>query len=148
MNHATTTITLLATLTAGVVIGISFVAQPVKFNAADVALAQQVRIGSVIFHASHQVQLVMLVLLAGAMLVARVPSTWLWSCAAAAVIALAVQALVLMPRFDARVAALSAGQALASQPGLHGSYIALEVIKVLALAAVAWSAASGAHPRS
>ena len=49
-----------AMLTAGTVIGISFVAQPLKFRAGDVPLAHLVRAGSAIFHGSHALQLVVL----------------------------------------------------------------------------------------
>jgi hypothetical protein len=72
---------LLAALTAGVVVGVSFIAQPVKFTAAGIGLAEQVRIGSVIFHASHKVQLALLLVLVVAVLVKRVdrlrPLIWL-----------------------------------------------------------------------
>jgi hypothetical protein len=53
VGHRLAATVFLAVLLAGVIIGISLVAQPVKFTASGVALAQQVRIGSVIFHASH-----------------------------------------------------------------------------------------------
>lgn len=140
MTHVTAAVAVLAALMVGVVIGISFIAQPVKFSAADVALAQQVRIGSVIFHASHQVQAVMLVSLAAAILLTRLNSGGVWSAMAVASASLSAQAMFLMPRLDARVIALSAGQVLAPQPSLHVAYAALEVTKLLALAALVFLA--------
>ncbi len=148
MTHTTPWVALLAALTAGIVIGVSFIAQPVKFSASDVALAQQVRIGSVIFHASHKVQAVMLLSLAGAMVLARPQPGWAWAAAAAAAAALLAQALLLMPRLDARVVALTSGQVPAPEPALHVLYVVLEVAKLLLLAGLAWLALRAASQAS
>ncbi len=153
---------LLAVLTVGVVVGISFVAQPVKFSAADVALAQQVRIGSVIFHASHKVQLALLFATVLALLLTRplvlplaLPSALAAAAAhrrahalgpfaglAVAGAALALQWLWLMPLLDERVAALSSGPAPLPQAWLHLAYAALEIGKLFGLLALAWQALS------
>jgi hypothetical protein len=131
---------LLAALTAGVVVGVSFIAQPVKFTAAGVGLAEQVRIGSVIFHASHKVQLALLLVLVAAVLAKRVDRLRSLIWLAVAVAALAAQWFWLMPLLDSRVAELSAGQTPAPNLWLHGAYVALEVSKLLALLALAWQA--------
>jgi hypothetical protein len=141
-----------AVVTAGLVLGISFVAQPVKFSAPGVALAQQVRIGSVIFHASHAVQGVLLLalVLAIALAPALVPAwtakvgPWAWVALGAGVgiaaMSLALQSVGLMPLLDERVAALGRGQVVPSEPWLHLSYVGLEVTKLLGLGHLAWRA--------
>lgn len=141
-----------AVVTAGLVLGISFVAQPVKFSAPGVALAQQVRIGSVIFHASHTVQWVLLLALVGAigLAPALVPvwtaqvGPWAWMTlgvgAGIATLSLALQSQGLMPLLDERVAALGRGQTVPSEPWLHLSYVGLEVTKLLGLGHLAWRA--------
>jgi hypothetical protein len=131
---------LLAALTAGVVVGVSFIAQPVKFTAAGVGLAEQVRIGSVIFHASHKVQLALLLGLTVGVCCTRLRAPWPLALLTVATVGLSIQWLWLMPLFDARVAALSQGQTLPTRPGLHGCYVALEIGKVAALLGLAWQA--------
>jgi hypothetical protein len=136
---------LLATLTVGVVVGISFIAQPVKFTAADVALAQQVRIGSVIFHTSHKVQAVLLLAVAIVLMSSGRQAATTWVAVALALTALALQMAWLMPPLDARVVALTAGQSPASQGWLHISYIGLDLLKLGALSFFVWRLASAAR---
>jgi hypothetical protein len=129
----------LAALTTGVVAGVSFLAQPAKFAAADVPLAHLVSAGSAIFHASHHVQVALLLVLAIVSVLARRRDATSWLTLAGATVALAAQA-ALMPVLDARVLALARGEALAPQPLLHVAYVALEVAKVAALLTLAWRA--------
>jgi hypothetical protein len=136
---------LLATLTIGVVVGISFIAQPAKFSAADVTLAQQVRIGSVIFHASHKVQAVLLLALALVLVWGARRTLSPWAAGVTAASALALQVAWLMPLLDVRVASLSAGQNLAPQRWLHLGYIVLDLLKLAALLLFAWRAAGAAR---
>jgi hypothetical protein len=146
MKTSMSAVALIAALTAGIVIGISFLAQPVKFTAAEVSLAQQVRIGSVIFHASHKVQAALLVALAISITTATGPRAVPWAVWAAAVAALAAQVLLLMPPLDTRVAAISAEQSLPPLPWLHAAYAGLELAKVVALLGLACLAARSALP--
>jgi hypothetical protein len=67
---------MLAVLMIGIVVGISFIAQPIKFTAANVPPAQQVRSGSVTFHASHKDQLAVLLALAVAVVGRREHASW------------------------------------------------------------------------
>ncbi len=132
----------IALLTAGTVIGISFVAQPLKFRADDVPLAHLVRAGSAIFHGSHALQLAVL---CGLVLLALLPRTRARSALGlliAALGSLLVQ-IALMPTFDLRVEALAAGQPQAPAAGLHMAYVACELIKLASLLGVG---CSGRHP--
>lgn len=131
----------LATLAAGVVTWVSFLAQPAKFAAADVPLAHLVSAGSAIFHTSHRVQAVVLLMLAVVALAARRRDAAPWVALAGATAALAPQA-ALMPIFDARVLALARGLVPSPQPLLHVAYVALELAKVAALLTLAWRAAT------
>lgn len=131
----------LAMLLVGVIVGISFVAQPAKFSASGITLAQQVRIGSVIFHASHMVQLGLL----GALMLAVWGEAWTAALRPFVVVLLVLgllglQALWLMPALDARVADLSSGIVLRPAPWLHVTYAALELGKPLALIWLTWCA--------
>jgi hypothetical protein len=141
MQTPMSSVALIAVFTAGMVVGISFLAQPVKFMAADVPLAQQVRIGSVIFHASHGAQAALLAALSMAMAMTGQSRLLLWCAWGGALAALAVQVALLMPPLDARVAAISAGRSLSPEPSLHVGYAGLELAKVAALGALAWLAA-------
>ncbi len=123
-----------AMLVAGLVAGVSFIAQPLKFRAQDVPLAQLVSAGSAIFHGAHALQLLVLPLLLAAALRWRAHDGAAPALLAAASAALLLQ-LALMPAFDARVAALAAGQTLPPAPWLHVAYGALELAKLAALLA-------------
>lgn len=124
-----------AWLTAGVVIGVSFVAQALKFRAQDVPLAHLVSAGSAIFHGAHLLQLLLFAALGGLALAQTAPARRALGLLAVAMASLLLQ-FALMPAFDARVAALAAGTPLPPAPWLHGAYAALELLKVAALVAV------------
>jgi hypothetical protein len=140
---------LLSAATAAVVAGGSFLAQPARFLAADVPMAQLVSVGSVIFHVSHQVQCVLLLALMAGLAAARLRLLAPWLLFGVACAALASQA-ALMPVFDERVLTLAAGHVLPARLLLHAAYIALEMLKVAALLALAWRASAAtafAHPQ-
>jgi ABC-type xylose transport system permease subunit len=124
-----------AMLTAGAVIGISFVAQPLKFRADDVPLAHLVRAGSAIFHGSHALQLVVLCALVVLALLRLAETRGALGMLVAALGSLLMQ-IALMPAFDRRVEALAAGQPAVPAAGLHLAYVALELVKLAALLSV------------
>jgi len=121
-----------AMLTAGSVIGISFVAQPLKFRADDVPLAHLVSAGSAIFHGSHALQWVVLSALVVLALLRPAETRGALGLLFAALGSLLMQ-IALMPAFDQRVEALAAGQPAAPAAGLHLAYVALELVKLAAL---------------
>lgn len=126
----------IALLTAGTVIGISFVAQPLKFRADDVPLAHLVRAGSAIFHGSHALQLAVLCGLVLLALLTRARGAL--GLLIAALGSLLVQ-VALMPAFDLRVEALAAGQPQAPAAALHMAYVACELLKLASLVIVGCS---------
>jgi hypothetical protein len=121
-----------ATLTAGSVIGISFVAQPLKFRADDVPLAHLVRAGSAISHGSHALQGVVLCALVALALLRPAATRGALGWLIAALGSLLLQS-ALMPAFDRRVEALAAGQPAGPAAGLHLAYVALELVKLASL---------------
>lgn len=123
----------LALLWCGIVIGVSFIATPAKFQAASLTLPVALDVGRSTFALSHLVQLALAA--AASISVLRGGSRWLL----AAVGALLVQHLVLLPLLDARVAAVIAG-APSTSPSPHILYVALEVLKIVVLG---WLGARG-----
>jgi hypothetical protein len=126
-----------ATLAAGLVIRVSFVAQPLKFRAAGVHLRDLVQVGSVIFHGSRALQAALLTALFALALTPRRRDAGPWLGSGTALAALALQ-LASMPSLDLRVAALASGQPLPPGPPLHAAYVLLELVKVAAPLTVAW----------
>lgn len=123
----------LALLWCGLVIGVSFIATPAKFQAESLTLPVALDVGRSTFALSHLVQLVLAA--AASISVLRGGSPWLF----APVGALLVQHLVLLPLLDARVAAVIAG-APATSPSPHILYVGLEVLKIVVLG---WVGARG-----
>lgn len=124
-------------LLAGMLCGVSLLAQPAKFAAQDVPLAQLVTAGAAIFHVSHVTQFV-----------ALMPLTWFspsgklnrpaaWACLAVFAAALMLQHVWLLPALNEKLAALRAHQPRLPSPH-HGIYVALELLKISALLALAW----------
>lgn len=120
---------MLAALWAGVVFGISFIAQPAKFGVAGLGKALAVLIGRRIFRIMHCVEaalaVAVLALAAGAH-AAHV--SLLIACAAT----LAFQAAVLMPRLSKRVDAVVDGQVLPASRD-HIIFSLLELVKLAML---------------
>lgn len=122
------------TLWSGLVLGISFVAQPAKFGAAGLQRDTALSVGRRIFRAMHAVEAVFGA--AALMLLAGAPAPVL-RLVAAAVAILALQATVLMPRLSRRVDQVLAGQVLPKSAD-HMVFAVLELIKFGALAACAF----------
>ena len=133
-------------LWAGIVVGISFIEAPVKFQAPSLTTAVGLDVGRHVFAASHLVQL-------GLAVVVALAARWAgWSRAratliAGAIAALLVQMALVMPVLDARARLIIAG----GTPGgssAHLIYVGLELAKLglLIAAAVAARQATGARP--
>lgn len=119
----------------GMLVGVSFLATPVKFQAPSLDLSVALEVGRVTFAAFSKVEWALSVALAAA---ALLPSTLRTEriLAAAAVLIVAVQSLWLLPVLDVRIDAVTAGQPM--PPSMHHMlYAAMEVVKAAALAAVA-----------
>lgn len=119
----------------GMLVGVSFLATPVKFQAASLELPVALEIGKVTFAAFSVVEwglslgLVITTFFPKASRITVVLS-------ATVVVIVTLQALWLLPALDTRVAAVIAGMPL--PPSFHHTiYAAFEVAKALALAAIA-----------
>ncbi len=119
----------------GLLIGVSFIATPVKFAAPTLELGPALDVGRVTFGLFSRIEwgvaavLVLIVAFAKAAPLRAVM-------AGALAIILAVQALWLLPALDGRVAAVIAGEPL--PPSWHHSaYAGLEVAKAVLLLALA-----------
>nr|WP_312448225.1 DUF4149 domain-containing protein [Brevundimonas naejangsanensis] len=128
-----------ATLWLGLLIGVSFLATPVKFQAPSLTLATALEVGQATFALFTRVEWGLIVLLALA--VVRVGRTsaqlGLWICVGLLALVLAAQSLWLLPILDARVAFIIAGETPPPSEH-HWLYVALESSKLLTLAFMSW----------
>lgn len=123
-------------LLIGMLAGISFFAQPVKFLTPGLTSAQLVSVGSTIFHGSHGMQWVAFAVLAVVVVPTKADGRAAWCCLLMACGFLAVQQRVLMPALDLRLALLTEGAAPAASPH-HAVYVVLELFKLAALVVLA-----------
>lgn len=120
----------------GMLAGISFFAQPVKFLTPGLTTAQLVSVGATLFHGAHAMQWIALAVLAVVVVPAKVNRALAWLVFLVACGSLAVQQLVLMPALDLRLAQLQEG-AVPPASLHHTVYVALELFKLAALVALA-----------
>lgn len=120
-------------LWAGLTLGVAFLATPAKFFAPNLSLPVALEVGQQTFHLYNRVEIGLLLGLAGLGAISAPPRGW-WLALAVPAAVILLQALWLLPRLDARVAAIIAG----SPPPpsrLHVLYIAAEGLKTLWLLA-------------
>lgn len=125
----------------GLVLGVSFLATPIKFRAASLTLPVALDVGRTTFHAFGRVEWFLTAVLIVVVVRSRgdlQPVDWFLVALVVAVVA--AQALWLIPRLDVRVATIIDGVTLPPSP-LHTIYAGLEVAKALALVLIgAWTA--------
>lgn len=128
---------------AGLVIGVSFLATPVKFRAESLTLPVALDVGRATFHALGRVEWALSAVLVVALIVARDDLRTADLVLAAVVAAIvAFQGGYLIPQLDERVAAVIAGSPLPPSH-LHTVFGVVETCKVGLLIAIgAWT---GAH---
>jgi len=116
----------------GMVLAISFLEAPLKFQAPGITVPLGVGIGRLVFRALNISEGVLAVVLLVSVLLR--PDLVIWPVVAACVV-LAAGALLLRPRMDRRVLA---GRTASTMPrhSLHRWYILLELIKVVLLVLV------------
>lgn len=119
---------------AGMVIGVSGLATPIKFTAPSLSLPVALEVGHVTFHLLSRVELGMAGLLILIGVVAR-PPRWSLLCIGIVLALVAVQAFWLLPALDERVAIVIAGD-MPPPSSLHLWYIGVEVAKLMALLAL------------
>jgi hypothetical protein len=125
-------------LWAGVLIGVSFLAAPAKFNAATLTLPVAMDVGRQEFGTLNLAEIGLTVLALALAALARAERTiWFGLAIAAAVIVL--QGLWLLPVLDARAEMIIQGETPPSAPW-HTLYIGVEVLKLLSLLVVGWLA--------
>ena len=122
-SHARLAVTLLAWLWAGLVLGVSFVATPVKFLAPSLSLADALAVGRVTFEALKWIECVAVVALAATIWIANRRRREL-ALFAVIVVILLCQYIWMLPVLDARVQTIIDGQdpaAVVPALGLHGA---------------------------
>jgi hypothetical protein len=115
----------------GMVIAISFVETPLKFRAPGITVPLGLGIGRLVFKALNIAESALAVLLLVALATGHGDGRG-WIPALVATACLVIQMAVLRPALDRRAAAIIAGGEVAPSR-LHLGYVALEVVKVLAL---------------
>lgn len=125
---------LVTTFWVGILIGISFIATPVKFRAPSLARPVALDIGRVTFHVFSRIEWLLAALLVTAAAPARGPA-WRWPLTALVVTIVLLQSIWLLPALDRRVAGTINGKTLGPSAA-HRAYGALEGLKLLALLAL------------
>ena len=122
----------IALIWLGMVLGISFLEAPVKFMAPSVTLEIGLDIGRYVFGVFNKVECVLALVIAILLIIVRrkdlsmVPIGLAW-------LSLALQTAWLLPVLEARTEVIIQGQTPAPSI-LHTIYVALEVLKAVALA--------------
>jgi hypothetical protein len=130
-------------LWAGMVLGVSFLATPVKFTAPSVTLPIGLDIGRHVFGMFNEVEIGWAVLACGLIVWSR-PRRAVWLPLAAAVGVVLLQSAWLLPLLDARVELILRDRPAPPAPH-HLVYIALELLKLLGLLAAGTAALRGLH---
>ncbi|MBP7817870.1 MAG: hypothetical protein KA085_17270 [Phenylobacterium sp.] len=120
-------------LWAGLTLGVAFLATPAKFLAPSLSLTVALDVGRQTFHLYNRVEIGLLLGLVGLGAISTPPRGW-WLALAVPAGVILTQSLWLLPRLDARVAAIIAGAVPPPSP-LHVIYIAAEGLKTLWLLA-------------
>ncbi len=116
----------------GMILGVSFVATPLKFQAPSVSLETGLDIGRLVFGVFNKIEIALALLMLLLVIISKQKDGFVIALGIAW-LALAVQSIWLLPNLVARIEIIMQGQ----QPqasGLHSIYVGLEVLKVLALA--------------
>ena len=126
-------LTLVALIWLGMILGVSGLATPIKFQAVSLTLPVALDVGQTTFAAFNKLEWLMAALLIAAIVVSRLKPTSLPALlSAAAVIIVLLQTFWLLPALDARVSAVIAGDALPPS-SFHMLYVVAEGLKLLAL---------------
>lgn len=117
----------------GMILGISGLATPIKFQAASLTLPVALDVGQTTFAAFNKMEWLLAAVLAIAVLLCRPALLSLrLVLTVAAIITVLLQTFWLLPALDQRVAAVIAGEVLPPS-GLHNLYVVAEGVKLLAL---------------
>jgi hypothetical protein len=114
----------------GLILGISVIETPLKFQAPGITTALGLGIGRLVFHVLNLVELVIACVLV--IVVARQARDWSFALLGGVIAILLVQAFWLRPLLDDRAVRIIAGEDVPAS-SLHLAYIALEGVKLVAL---------------
>ena len=114
----------------GLILGISVIETPLKFQAPGITTALGLGIGRLVFHVLNLVELVIACVLV--IVVARQARDWPFALLGGVIAILLVQAFWLRPLLDDRAVRIIAGEDVPAS-SLHLAYIALEGVKLVAL---------------
>ena len=131
-------------LWAGVLIGISFLAAPAKFNAPSLSLPVAMDVGRQEFGLLNRVEIGLAIVTLALAAYVR-PGRLIWLPLAIAALVVVVQALWLLPLLDALALSIIQGETPQPAPW-HMVYIVLEVTKLLALLVAGWLALRTLRP--
>lgn len=121
---------------SGMVLGVSFLATPVKFLAPSLVLPVALDVGRHTFKIFNWAEIAWSLTLASLVLLYR-PPRWAYIMAAVVCGIVALQTVWLLPALDARVEVIIAG-GTPSESDLHLLYVALELIKLAVLMALGY----------
>ncbi len=122
---------MIAAIWLGMLIGVSFIATPVKFQAAGLDLPTALDVGRLTFGTFSRVEWGLAVGLAVTVWVSR-PARWRQILTAAVIVSLALQAVWLLPALTARVETIMSGK-MPDASFHHFLYAGIEAAKALGL---------------
>ncbi len=123
-------------LWAGLLLGVSFIATPVKFMAPNLTMPVALEVGKATFHVFNKIEWGMLILVVLAAYL-HSPHTLKWWLVGMLAMLMALESFWLLPALDIRADLVIAGGS--TVPGkLHWFYIMADVIKLITLLVGAW----------
>jgi len=115
----------------GLLLGISFMEAPLKFQAPNITLELGLGIGQLVFGALNKMELVLAVLIGASLWMTR-PSKGIGIAYGIVIAILLAQTFVLLPFLSERIVMIQSGQTPPDSP-MHWYYVAAEVVKLCLL---------------
>ncbi len=131
MNKKETITIVLLLVWLGIVLGVSFIATPIKFQAPHLTMPIAVEVGKVTFHLLNKIEWALLILLLVLMRFIAIDRK-LWICISLLALTLISQTFWLLPILDLRVDRVILGETLSSGY-FHLIYIFVEILKLILL---------------
>lgn len=128
--------TFLVILWAGLLLGVSFVATPVKFMAKNLSMPVAIEVGMVTFHLFNKIEWVLCISILLMMLWARM-SWWPLVCVGIVFILLSFETFYLLPALDVRAHHVITG-GVAEPSVLHWFYVGADLSKLIFLIISGW----------
>jgi len=121
---------------AGLILGVSFIATPVKFQAPNLTMPVALEVGKATFHLFNAIEWgVMIAIIVLTAISKNIPTKWFMALTLVALLAL--QSFWLLPALDIRTDEVIAGGT--PSPGhYHWFYIAAEIVKLALTIIAAW----------